>query len=168
MLYVIAPVRVCPSPDNCLVVLRHIKDVAVPLVHHGPGDVVHLPHYGLPLPFHMKQFRRLVLNIVTKPRLKNTIKIQFLSVKSHLGSSTEVSNAFLEVSLEPGGLLSLDLPVLDGRPAQMFVQLHRLVGSNGGLVGGGLLAQPEVDVLLHSSVMKARLHSLTTAGPVRS
>ena len=76
MLDVIAPVRVCPSPDNCLVVLRHIKDVAVPLVHHGPGDVVHLPHYGLPLPFHMKQFRRLVLNIVTQSSLKSTIKIQ--------------------------------------------------------------------------------------------
>ena len=85
---------------------------------------------------------------------------------SYFSSSTEVSDSLLEVSLEPGALLSLHLSVLDGRPAQVFVQLHRLVGSDGGLVRGGLLPQPEVDVLLHPPVVQGRLHSLAAAGAV--
>lgn len=44
--------------------------------------------------------------------------------------------------------MPLDLSVLDGRPAQEVVQLDRLVGGHAGLVLAGLIAQPEVDVLL--------------------
>ncbi len=57
----------------------------------------------------------------------------------------------LKVGEEPVGLVPLHLPVLDGGPAQEVVQLHRLVGGDGGLVLGRLLAQPEVDVLLQAA-----------------
>ncbi len=52
----------------------------------------------------------------------------------------------LEVALEERGLVLLHLPVLDGRPSQRVVQLHRLDGRSPGLVLGGLRAQPEVRV----------------------
>ena len=109
----------------------------------------------------MEQLGRLVLDIVTE---------------ASLDPSGEVPQPLLEVRLEPGcrsggegdwaplTLLALHLPVLDGSPGQVLIQLHRLraglgrllpgteghlVGSDGGLVGGGVLAEPEVDVLLH-------------------
>ena len=56
-----------------------------------------------------------------------------------------------EVGEEPLALMSLHLPVLDGRPSQEVIQLHRLVRGHSCLVLSGFLAQPEVDVLLQAT-----------------
>ena len=46
--------------------------------------------------------------------------------------------------------MALHLPVLDGRAAEVLVQLDGLVGGDAGLVLRRLRAQPEVDVLLQA------------------
>ena len=49
--------------------------------------------------------------------------------------------------------MPLHLPVLDGRAAEVLVQLDGLVGGDAGLVLRGLRAQPEVDVLFQAAAL---------------
>lgn len=56
-------------------------------------------------------------------------------------------DALLEVATEGVGLVVLDLPVLHGAASQVVVQLCGIDGRAALLVQGGVLPDPEVDVL---------------------
>lgn len=56
-------------------------------------------------------------------------------------------DALLEVATEGVGLMVLDLPVLHGAAPQVVIQLCSVDGCTALLVVGGVLPDPEVDVL---------------------
>ena len=56
-------------------------------------------------------------------------------------------DALLEVAAEGVGLIVLDLPVLNGAAPQVVVQLRSVDGCAALFILGGVLPNPEVDVL---------------------
>ena len=56
------------------------------------------------------------------------------------------------------------LPVLDGGPAEEVVQLDGLVRRDGRFVLAGVLAQPEVDVLLQTGALHVLNLDVDAAG----
>lgn len=75
--------------------------------------------------------------------VSSSVKCRFRPCSMHNYSH----DALLEVATEGVGLMVLDLPVLHGAAPQVVIQLCSVDGCTALLVMGGVLPDPEVDVL---------------------
>jgi len=71
----------------------------------------------------------------------------FNMVEAGFDSSFEDSETSGEIREEQFALVSLSLSVLNGKSAKVVIDFDSLVGSGSVLILGGMISQPEVDII---------------------